>query len=180
MLQVRVRRLSLLGNISISAQLGGVHLVVVFLANLLQSHSLGLRNQERCETSKQHEKSEDLDNVRKETVLVVLGTSVVHQSTKTRLGNNGTNLTGGSRNTVGRRSVSGWETLTWDNESGGVGAKVLKELTQDVESQLTVLAKLVVGETKDTEENGQKDESHKLDWLSTNRVNSGSGNPVAW
>lgn len=77
-------------------------------------------------------------------------------------------------------SVPRRETFSRDDEGGRVGTEVEKKLRQDVDGQQAVLAKLVVGETHDNEENSENAEAHELDGLAANGVHSGHSHPVAW
>lgn len=74
--------------------------------------------------------------------------------------------------------ISGWEDLTRDNEGCGIGSKVLEEVAEDVDGELALGADLVVTESKDTEEDGQHGETHKLNWLSADRIDGGNREPV--
>ncbi|EEQ40781.1 conserved hypothetical protein [Clavispora lusitaniae ATCC 42720] len=76
------------------------------------------------------------------------------------------------------RSVSGWENLTRNDESGGVRTEVSEELRQNVQGQLTVVTKLLVGETKDNENDSQDDETTQSNWLSADGINGSNGEPV--
>lgn len=95
------------------------------------------------------------------------------------LGENGANLSGGGGDTVRGGSVASWEAFSWNNEGGGVGAKVEKELTKNVKREKATLGDGVESGTDDEEENGENDESHELDGLTTNGIDSSDGDPVS-
>lgn len=76
----------------------------------------------------------------------------VDKLTKAKLGNNGTELSRCSRNTVCCRTVTCGESFTGNDEGGCVGTKVLEEVGEAVEEDERVGAslgcnKFVVGET---------------------------------
>lgn len=82
------------------------------------------------------------------------------------------------------RTITSWEGLARDNESGGVGAEVLEEVGQAVEEDEGLgggggSGELVVTETHDDEDNGKHDEAHKLNGLATPAVDEDEGNPVS-
>ncbi len=54
------------------------------------------------------------------------------------LGNNGPDFARCGRETVGGRTVTGWEAFARHNEGGGVGAKVKEELGNDVKGKKAV------------------------------------------
>src|SRR5438046_1074978 len=64
-------------------------------------------------------------------------------------------------------------------ESFRVWPEVEEELSEDVESQESMFAQMVVRESNDTEENGEDNEPHELNGLATDGVARGNGNPVA-
>jgi len=154
---------------------------------LFKSLALGLRDEESGEETEQHEKSEDLHDVRNEGKAVLgvgtLGASgwstSVLERTEHNLGNDGTDLSGGGRETVGGRSVTSGETLSGNDESSGVGAEVEEELGQNVESKETVRAELVPGESNNTEDDCEHEETHKLDRLASDGIAKGNGEPVS-
>ncbi|KAH3664884.1 hypothetical protein OGATHE_003699 [Ogataea polymorpha] len=105
---------------------------------------------------------------------------MVLQGTDTGLGNDGANFTCGSTNTMRGRSVSGWEALTRNNEGGGIWTEVLEELGKNIERKKSLVSKFVVGESDNTEDAGQKEERNKLQAFSSNGVDGGNREPVAW
>lgn len=151
------------------------------LGQLFEGLSLGLGNEEGDEESTEHEEGENLHDVVKPTSggLTVSSTVVVNQSTNNDLGDNSSDLTSSGRDTVGRRSVSGGEHLSGNNEGGGVGAKVFKELTQNVACKQTSIVDLVVSETDNTEESNQNEETSNLNGLSANGIDGDHRNPVS-
>jgi len=56
--------------------------------------------------------------------------------------------------------------------------EIQEELSNDVESENTLLTNLVETETDDAEKNGEDDEATKLDWLTANSINESNGEPV--
>ena len=80
---------------------------------------------------------------------------------------------------MGGGPVAGGEAFTGNDERGGVGAEVEEKLGKNIEGEETLGAQLVVSEADNDEENGEHDESHKLDGLAANGVDSGDGDPVA-
>lgn len=113
---------------AVHSLLSDIHLTVQFFGQFFQGLSLGFWDTEGGQHTEQHEKSKDLhDVVQPTSLLQALGnTATVLQGTNTGLCNDGTDFTGSGRQTVSSGSVSGWVTLTWDNEGGGVWTKVLE------------------------------------------------------
>ena len=62
-----------------------------------------------------------------------VGSTNVLEASETDLGNDSSELTGGSRNAMGGGTVTSGEGLSRNDEGGGVGAKVLEEVGQAVE-----------------------------------------------
>ena len=98
--------------------------------------------------------------------------------------NDGTELARGSRDTVRCRTITSGERFTRDNKRGRVGAEVLEEVGEAVEESEALdgggcRCELVVTETEDTEEDGERDETHELDGLAAPGVNEEEGCPVA-
>lgn len=159
----------------------GVHEgVSVLTRQLLESLALSLGDEQTGEDTAQHEQSEDLHNMLEPgSVARVLGT-LVHQRAEDTLGNDGTDLAGGGRDTVGGGTVAGGEALAGHDEGGSVGAEVEEELGNNVETQQTVvgLEQGVVGKADDDEENGEDGETHQLDGLAANGVDGSNGHPV--
>lgn len=151
-----------------------------FTSKLFQSLSLGLWNQHGGEDTAKHEESEDLHDVVHPRCRVVLGdVTLCLEGSKHTLGNNGANLAGGSRETVRGGSVTGREAFSRNDESSGVRSKVEEELSDNVEGEETTFAQLVISETDDDEDNGQNSETHKLNGLATDGIDSSNCNPVA-
>lgn len=90
------------------------------------------------------------------------------------LGNHSTQLSRGGREPVGCRSVSGREAFSRNDECGCVGTKVEEELGKNVDGEKTVTRKMGVCEAKDAEENGQNDEAHELNRLTTPDIDGGN------
>lgn len=76
-------------------------------------------------------------------------------------------------------TVAGGEAFTGGDESGGVGAEVEEELGENVESEETLAADVVVREADYNEEDGENDEAHKLDGPAADSIDGGNGDPVA-
>ena len=113
-----------------------------------------------------------------------VGTTNVTKLSETDLGNDGSKFSGGGRDTVRGRTVTSGECLTGNDEGGCVGTKVLEEVGQTVkedESLGSRLAcnKLIVPETHADEKDGEHDETHELDGLSSPTVDEDEGNPVS-
>lgn len=115
------------------------------------------------------------------------------------LGDNGTELAGGSRDTVGGGTVTGREGLAGNDEGCGCGesvlwtleyqllltvrAKVLEEVGHAVEEDEGLLSRrgrlhLVVGEAHADENGSEKTEAHELDGTTSPRVDQGNGEVV--
>lgn len=153
---------------------------LVFSGEFFESLVLGLGNQEGREDTRQHEESENLENVLDEFVC----TTDITELSETDLSNDSSKFAGSSRDTVCSRTVPSWESLTRYNESGGVGAEVLEEVGQAVEEDEGLGGgggggELVVTETHDDEEDGKHDEAHKLNGLATPAVDEDEGDPVS-
>lgn len=136
----------------------GVVVVLVLTRKLLECLALRLGDQECREDSDQHEESEDLHDVVQpwrgsSAAGASLGTSRAQRSDQD-LGNDGTELSGSSRDTVRGRPVTRGEYFTRDDERGSVGSEVLEEVAEDVESELSVHSNFVVSKSEYAEENG--------------------------
>lgn len=97
------------------------------------------------------------------------------ERTEDNLGNDGTDLSRGSGETMGGGTITGGEALAGYNEGGGVRAEVEEELSEDVEgeeSMPVVGKKLVVSESDDDEEDGKDGEAHDLNWFTAKSVDS--------
>lgn len=152
-------------------------------AELLKSAALGLGDQHRAEDTEQHEEREDLDDVVEPRVLVLEGGgcgagAAGAERADDDLRDDGADLTGSGGQTVGGGSVASGEDLTGDDEGGGVGAEVEEELREHEAGEQTTASNLVVGETDDAEEDDQHGETHELNGLAADGVNSGDGAPV--
>jgi len=113
----------------------------------------------------------------------LVGTTDVDHLSETDLGDDGTELSGGSRDTVTGGSVSGGEDLTRDDEGGGVGSEVLEEVGHTVEEDEGLGSsrggeKLVIRESHDDEDDSQDRETHELQRLSSPEVDDGERAPV--
>lgn len=93
-------------------------------SQLLESLALRLWNQQcRCDTE-QHEEGENLDDVVEPWRGIGLGCAANAEGTDEGLGDNGTDLARGGRDTVRGGSVAGWEALARNNKGCRVGACV--------------------------------------------------------
>ena len=150
---------------------------------LLKSLPLGLRDQETGENTAQHEERENLHDVVEPwggsgTLGVWFG-APGSERTEHALSNDSTNFAGCSRDTVRGGPVTSGEAFAGNDKGGCIWSEVEEELSKNVEGQEATLAQLVVGESNDTEENGEDGESHKLDRFATDGVDGGHSNPIA-
>lgn len=76
------------------------------------------------------------------------------------------------------RAVPGGETLSRNNEGGSVRSEVEEELAENVKSEKTIRGELVEGEANSEEESSQNCETHQLDWLSADGIDSEDGDPI--
>lgn len=150
-----------------------------FTGELLEGLALGLGDEEGGEAAEQHEEGEDLEDVVEPWRGVGLGHTTSSERGNGSLGDNGTDLAGGGGDTVASGSVAGGEALARNDEGGRVGAEVEEELGQDVEGEETASSDLVVGETHDTEDDGEDDEAHELNRLTADSVNKSDSHPVS-
>lgn len=90
--------------------------VVVLAAELFEGLASSLGDEEGGEAAEQHEESVNLQNMVHPVLAVV-----ALEGRNGTLADDGTNLAGGSRDTVGGGTVSGGEDFTGDNEGSGVG-----------------------------------------------------------
>lgn len=63
----------------------------------------------------------------------LIGSSDILQASKPDLGDNGTEFTGSSRNTVSRRTIAGREHLSRNNKCGRIWAEILEEIGQAIQ-----------------------------------------------
>lgn len=107
------------------------------------------------------------------------GGSLGAERANEHLGDDGADLAGSGGETVRGGTVAGGEAFSGGDESRGVRAEVEEELGEDVESEETLAAEIVVGEANDDEKDGEHDEAHELDGPSADGINGGNGDPVA-
>lgn len=173
--------------------------VVILTAELFKGLAGGFGDEDGGEAAEQHEESIDLKDVVHPRSSDLGGGSLSAQSSDGTLADDGSDLAGGSGDTVGGGTVTGGEHLTGDDKGGSVGAcvacslafvreknrtrklltKVEEELGDNVDSKEAVGAQLVVGETHNNEEDGQDSEATKLDGLTAQSINGSNGNPVS-
>ena len=95
-------------------------------SELLEGLALGLWDEKGGEDTAQHEESEDLDDVIEPWVLSsssgARGGTASTERTNDGLGDDRANLAGSGGETVGGGTVTGWEALSRNDESGSVGA----------------------------------------------------------
>jgi hypothetical protein len=129
-------------------------------SKLLKSLALGLWDKESSEEAAEHKESEYLHNVIEPWGCGAAGwgTTSTERSDKT-LGKDGTDLSGGSGDTMRCGSVTSREALPWNDESRRIWSEVEEELSEDVESQKAVWTELVESKTDDKEENGEDGET---------------------
>jgi len=113
-----------------------------------------------------------------------VGTTDVPKLGESDLGDNSAKLTGSGRDTVSGGTVTSGEHLSRNDESGGVGAKVLEEVGQAVEEDESLGStsggdKLVVCEAHDDESASEHAETEKLNRLASPRVDEEEGDPVS-
>ena len=82
----------------------------------------------------------------------LVSTADIDQTSKSDLGNNGTEFSAGSRDTVAGGAITGGEHLTRDNKGGGVRAEVLEEVGKAIQEhenfgRARVGGELIVSET---------------------------------
>ena len=133
---------------------GSLRIIVLGAWNLtgklFESLPLGLRNEKRGEDTAQHEEGENLHNVIEPRVRVGFGrleksqclpaerlkaktyVALCAERSEDCLCNDSTDLARGGGDTVGRRTVTGWETFSRNDEGGGVRSKVEEQLGKDV------------------------------------------------
>jgi hypothetical protein len=98
--------------------------VVILTAELFKGLAGSLGDEEGGEAAEQHEESVDLKDVVHPRSSVRLGGAASAQGSNGTLADDGSDLAGGSGDTVGGGTVTGGEHLTGDNKGGGVGACV--------------------------------------------------------
>lgn len=104
--------------------------VNVLTRELLERLAFSLGDQKSGEATAKHKKSEDLHYMLEPGG--VGGTSrraTVDEGSEDTLGNDGTNLSGSSRETVRGGTVTGREAFPRHHEGGGVGTEVEEELS---------------------------------------------------
>ena len=121
---------------------------VPVLSQILKSAALGLRNEQGGEDTREHEGGKDLHDVVEPWAGVGLGDVATGAERRNgSLGDDGTDLSGPSGDTVGGRAVAGGEALSRHDEGGGVGTPVKEQLDENVDGQHGVGTKVLEGET---------------------------------
>lgn len=153
-------------------------------SKLLESLTGSLWDQKRGTKTKQHDQRKDLHDVIDPWSGSRTSSSRWRADrlewTEDNLCDNGTNLSGRGRDTVGGRAVTGWEDFSWHDEGSGVWAEVEEELSQDVKGEEAVGWELIICETDDDEESSEHSETHDLDWLASPDIKKRDGRPVTW
>ena len=122
-----------------------------FACELLKSLALGLRDEEGREDTQQHEQREYLQDMVEPRRRVFLGSAPCAKRANENLSDDGANLSRGGRDTVAGGPVASWETFARHDEGGRVRSEVEEEVAQDVASEETACANLVVAEAHDAE-----------------------------
>lgn len=78
------------------------------------------------------------------------------------------------------RAIPCWKALARYNEGSRIGASIKQELANNVQGEHGILAEAMVGEPKDAEENGKKQEAKYLERLAAKGVNGEDGGPISW
>ena len=104
-----------------------------------------------------------------------IGATDVTKLGESDLGNNCTQLTRGSRDTMCGGTVTSGENLSWNDERGDVWAEVLEEVRQTVKEDEGLPScsggeKLVVPKAHTNEKGGEESETHKLNRLASPNV----------
>ena len=60
----------------------------------------------------------------------------------------------------------------------GIGSEIEEELGNDVQRQQTILAQVIVSKADDDEDDCEHDETHELNWLAADGVDSGNCDPI--
>ncbi len=98
-------------------------LKVVLASQVLEGLSLGLWDEEGSEDTGEHKGGVDLHDMVEPWVGASLGRCTTgSERSDSGLGDDGAQLTGGSRDTVGGGTIAGWEALAGNNEGGRIGA----------------------------------------------------------
>jgi hypothetical protein len=121
---------------------------VPVFSQVLKSAALGLRNEQCREDTREHEGRKYLHHVVEPWAGVGLGdVATGAKRGDGSLGDDGTNLSGTSRDTVGGRTVAGGEAFARHDEGSGVGTPVEEQLDEDVDGQHGMGAEVLEGET---------------------------------
>lgn len=152
---------------------------VPVVREVLEGAALGLRDEESGKDTCKHESGIDLHDMIEPWVGILSSRTACTKWCNGSLSDDAANFAGSGGDTVGRRSVASWETLSWNNERSCVGSPVEKQLNQDVKSQLTVGCDLVVGKSPDDEKDGKHGEADQLKWFTANGINGSDSEPVS-
>lgn len=118
----------LLGSVTVSVT-SGYRVIVLrawnFTGELFEGLALGLGDQQSREATQQHEQCENLENMIQPWGWVGGGRMPLDsERANDDLSDDGTDLSGCSRKTVGCRTVSGREAFSRDDERCGVGTEI--------------------------------------------------------
>lgn len=108
-----------------------------------------------------------------------IGAASVPQGSNESLRDDGANFASGSTHSVCCGSIPSGEDFTRNDESGGVGAKVLEKVGKAVERKQSASGDLVETKADDTEQDSKDGKTSNLDWLAANGVDCCNGSPVA-
>lgn len=162
----------------LSHKINMVH--IVLSSQVLEGLSLGLWNEKAGEDTEEHESGVDLHDVvePRAGVLVTGLESTSPERCNGGLGDDRTNLSGSGRDTVGGRTVTGWETFTGNNECGSVGSEVKEKLNDNVDSEHAVAGHVLEIETPDNEKDSEDTETTDLNGFSANGIDGSNGDPI--
>lgn len=135
------------------------NLQIILSGKLLKSLASSLGNQPRGAETEKHEQSKDLHDVvqpRGAPSRVSLRERRVGadgaKRTEDDLSNDGTDLSGSSRDTVGGGAIASGEALSGNDEGRGVGAGVEEELSQGVQGHQSTTGKVPEVKSDNAEE----------------------------
>jgi hypothetical protein len=108
-----------------------------------------------------------------------IGAASVPQGSNESLRDDGANFSSGSTHSVCCGSIPSGEDLTRNDESGGVGAKVLEKVGKAIERKQSAGGDLVETKADNTEQDSKDGKTSDLDRLAADGVDCCNRNPVA-